>query len=1155
VADSQNRSDMPFLDHLEELRWRLLKSLLAIAIGTAAGWFLVQHFDVLGLLKRPIAPFLPDGRLVFTSPTEPLVLTLKLAFVVGLVTASPVLVYQAWAFLAPALYARERRVIGPAFTVGILLFLGGAVACYRWVLPATLVVLFGFQQGDLAAFITVDRYFSFATQLIVAFGVVAELPLVVTILAAFGVVTPQFLARHRRYAIVIAAVVAAFLTPPDALSMLLMLGPLLLLYEVSILGAWLVTRRRARRADGTGTAALVLWLAVAAAGGAGRLDAQTPRADSARGARQTPAGQRDTLRAGRPVDTAAARRLGLPTGPTRTFPPADPVLDSLLRLPGYRITRYVADTLIVEGESKTIFLRGEAFVDRDGTKLEADSIRYREESCRLDAYGSPRLFDKTTVLIGDQMRYDTCLRRGVVVQALTDFQQGGATWYMRGNLAVDSNSTRLYGASSEVTTCELPVPHYHFAAREVKWINQGVMVARPAVLFIRDVPILWLPFIVQDTRSGRRSGMLVPRFGLNDLVRQGRGYQRHVANMGYYFVLNHYSDVLFSADWYAGRSFTLRGQGHYRWLNRFMTGGVSYSRLEQIDQAGSSSQIIWQHSQSFDTRTQLNVSLNYATSASVVQRNTVNPLLATAQLTSNGSFSKRFSWGTVTVGASRSQNLQNDQVSQTFPNVSLTPAPVNITPAITWSPGFSLVTTQTFHVGPTLVPIPGPAAPDTFAHFYDDRTTSLTFGTPLRVGRWNWSNALSMTDRLSSQRRAFLLPDSTVPGGVRRVLYDRTFSTAVEWETGINLPQILSGTWRLQPSVSIVNSTSAGPFMLRNQFSNGVFVRQGKRLQFGVGLRPTVFAFFPGLGPLQRVRHTFSPLIDYRYAPGAVVPEEYARALDPQRTNPNVRSDPQQTLSLGLAQNFEAKLRPAPGDSAAPRKIRILGLSTSAIGYNFEQARQPGRTGWTTQSLTNTFASDLLAGFNLQVTHDLWRGLVGIDTSRFDPFLQSVSASFQVTPATLHGIGALFGLGRGRAPPGPAARGDTTLTGGSYLGAPPGFGPPPGGSRGFSLGLNYTSTRTRGGNALLDAGGRQSLNANLSFSPTPGWEVRWSATYDVTLQRMNQHVVQLERDLHRWHASFGFTKTAIGSSSFTFLVSLRDQPDIKFDYDQQTFVQ
>ena len=247
----EKRAEMPFLDHLEELRWRLLKSLLAIALGTGVGWFVVERFHLLDLLKRPIAPFLPDGRLVFTSPTEPLMLTLKLAFVVGLVVAAPVIVYQVWAFLAPALYDRERQVIVPAFSAGLVLFLIGAAACYVWVLPAALRVLFGFQSADLAPFITIDRYFSFAIQLIVAFGVVAELPLVVTVLAVFGLITPRFLVRHRRYAIVIAAVVAAFLTPPDALSMTMMLVPLLLLYEVSILCAWLVSRRRERREAAT----------------------------------------------------------------------------------------------------------------------------------------------------------------------------------------------------------------------------------------------------------------------------------------------------------------------------------------------------------------------------------------------------------------------------------------------------------------------------------------------------------------------------------------------------------------------------------------------------------------------------------------------------------------------------------------------------------------------------------------------------------------------------------------------------------------------------------------------------------------------------------------------------------------------------------------
>src|SRR3989454_12536328 len=138
-------------------------------------------------------------------------------------------------------------------------------------------------------------------------------------------------------------------------------------------------------------------------------------------------------------------------------------MDSLLKLKGYRVTQYVVDTLIVQGDSQTIFLRGESFVDRQGTKLEADSVRYREASCRLDAAGDPRLFDQnsagqSTVLIGEGMLYDTCLKRGTVRQALTSFQQGAGTWYMRGDMAVDSGSTRLYGAKSEITSSDRPVP-------------------------------------------------------------------------------------------------------------------------------------------------------------------------------------------------------------------------------------------------------------------------------------------------------------------------------------------------------------------------------------------------------------------------------------------------------------------------------------------------------------------------------------------------------------------------------------------------------------------------------------------------------------------------------------------------------------------------
>ena len=1175
---------MPFLDHLEELRWRILYSLLAILLTTLVGWVLVERVDIIGLLIRPVAPLVPGGRLKFTSPTEPFLITLKFAFVVGLLLASPFVIYQAWAFLAPALYEREKRVIVPALSVGVLLFLGGASAAYLWALPRVLRVLFSFQRAVLEPIITADKYFGFAAQFMIACGLAAELPLVIVVLAALGIVTPQFLVRNLRYAVVLSAVAAALLAPPDAFSMVVGMVFLLLLYGVSILGAWVVTRRRAPRGRAVSGAATLLVLlslgGAAVARGQGRLPGADTTAGNRRGIPGAPGAPGAPLK-GQSVDTATARKLGLPTGPTRSFPGGDAVMDSLRRLQGFRITQYVADTLIVAGDSQTIFLRGEAFVDRQGTKLEADSVRYHEASCRLDATGDPRLFEQGTVMVGQGMRYDTCLRRGTVRQAFTDFRQGGATWYMRGDLAIDSGSTRLYGASSDITSDDHPVPDYHFATGEIKWLNKTVMVARPAVLYVRDVPILWLPFIFQDIRPGRRSGILVPRFGLNDLVRPTRSYQRHFSNLGYYWVINDYADLLASVDWYAGRNVTLNARSRYRWLDRFVTGSVSYQRVDQLGNPASSSSISWQHNQSFDSRTTFTANVNYATQGTVLQQNSVDPATATAQLSSQANFTKRLDWGTVTIGGSRTQDLSSGLIGQTLPNVSLTPSPVNLTPSVTWSPGFSFNNQQTFHrvpATPLLIPGSG-AAPDTLALFPALRQSNLSFQTPLRIGRWTWPNSFTINDAASGVRQEVDIRDSTAPGGVRHVLYGSTFSTTVDWQTGINLPQVFSRSWKVQPGVSIVNTTSAGAFLLRNQYSHGEFVQQGKRVQFSAGIRPALFGFFPGLGPLARIRHSISPIVDFFYAPGARVPDAYARALDPTDTLRNARTDPQETISFGLSQNIEGKLRLAPNDTGQqqPRKLRLLSINTSALQYNFQQAKQPGRTGWQTRTLGNTFASELLPNFSLSITHDLWDGPVGLQSSRLAPFLTSVSANFAITPATLHGLAHLVGLAPAPAPAPPVATPSTPPpppppggAGGPLPPPPPMFGGPtsrpflPGAAgQGFSLTVSYSGNRVRppkpdstgAVTAAPNLPGQQMLNLNLSFKPTEKWQANWTTAFDVVTRRFGDHAVRLERDLHRWHASFAFVKSANGNFAFTFYVSLLDQPDIKFNYEQQTLQQ
>lgn len=236
---------MPFLDHLEELRWRIFKVAITLVLGLGVGWYLVRRFRVTTLLVAPMEPYATGGKLHAFSPTTGFFLELKLALVVGLILAFPVVIYQVWAFLAPALEKRERRVIVPSLYMGTVLFALGAALAYWVALPVTLRFLFGFQQDFLSLTIGADEYFSFVVRLLVSFGLVFELPVVVLILSALGLVTPRFLRSKRKHAVVLITVTASFLSPGDVIMVtLLMMVPLILLYEFSILLSVMVTRGR-----------------------------------------------------------------------------------------------------------------------------------------------------------------------------------------------------------------------------------------------------------------------------------------------------------------------------------------------------------------------------------------------------------------------------------------------------------------------------------------------------------------------------------------------------------------------------------------------------------------------------------------------------------------------------------------------------------------------------------------------------------------------------------------------------------------------------------------------------------------------------------------------------------------------------------------------
>lgn len=236
---------MPFLDHLEELRWRVFKAAGALFAATMVGFFLVYRYQVIDLLIAPANPYLPEEGLAFFSPTTPFFFILKLSVLAGVILAFPVILYQVWAFLSPALEKREKRLIVPSLYLGMLLFAAGAWLAYDIALPVSMRFFTGLQSDVLYPVLGADEYLSFAVRLLVGFGIIFELPVVILILSVMGLVTPRFLRTKRRHAIVASTIVASLLSPGDVITVtILMMAPLILLYELGILLSWLVTRGR-----------------------------------------------------------------------------------------------------------------------------------------------------------------------------------------------------------------------------------------------------------------------------------------------------------------------------------------------------------------------------------------------------------------------------------------------------------------------------------------------------------------------------------------------------------------------------------------------------------------------------------------------------------------------------------------------------------------------------------------------------------------------------------------------------------------------------------------------------------------------------------------------------------------------------------------------
>jgi sec-independent protein translocase protein TatC len=233
---------MPFLEHLGELRTRIVRSLIALVIGTAIALPFSER--IVDFLARPVTKL--GYKLVFTAPAEAFWVQMKVGLIVGLFIAAPGILWQVWAFIAPGLHAHEKKYAAPFVIVGSLMFiLGGAFSLFV-VTPYAIAFLLSYARETLTPMITLENHIDFLLKFTLAFGAVFELPLAITLLARMGLVTAKMLSRNRKYAILGAFIVGAVLTPtPDAFNQTLMAGPLIILYEVGILSARVFGRRPA----------------------------------------------------------------------------------------------------------------------------------------------------------------------------------------------------------------------------------------------------------------------------------------------------------------------------------------------------------------------------------------------------------------------------------------------------------------------------------------------------------------------------------------------------------------------------------------------------------------------------------------------------------------------------------------------------------------------------------------------------------------------------------------------------------------------------------------------------------------------------------------------------------------------------------------------
>lgn len=938
------------------------------------------------------------------------------------------------------------------------------------------------------------------------------------------------------------------------------------------------------------------------------------------------------------------------------FMQADSAMRDLLDRPGYRRVQYQGDRVRFDALTRVLVLKGlPAAVKRDETMLIGDSIIYNDSTKKIAAIGDTVLLRDPSQTGSDdfvsrgRIDYDLTRRQGQVEQFSTAVTSGQKLFLQaqKGTIFSDSvaaGGTRhiVFARDGSFTYCDHEEPHFHFTTRDMKFVSENIMVARPGVLYIGEVPVFWIPFFFQDVRSGRRNGLLTPNFGVAELLRNSPSYRRSVSNIGYFFAINDFMNAEASFDWRSGARSSdadpgfIRGnvEYKYRWLNRFITGSTAVS-YQSLTNGTKNTSVTWLHNQDFSRQTRLTSSINYVQNTLVQRATTVNPVAANATIRSNLNYQTKVGPASVNVGGSRVQYPGRTQVDLDFPSLSVSTGTLG-TEFLSWTPSLQVRVSQQQKIDqglqfPFAYTPNGSGGLDSSRFNANRRNFNVDFDTPIKIGDFQWTNRFTLAERYNDfpEQREIIGVRDTSQRSIR--VFARTFETSLDWNTSFNLPRFFQGSWNLSPSINVGNVDPASGLLVRTERSGGEFVSQSKRLTYALSASPTLYAFLPGIGPITRIRHAISPSISYGYSPQATVSDQYLQALGRTRVG-YLPALVQNRVSLGLSTNIEAKLRERAGarrDSLADstngtssgslvdeagggRKIKLLSLNFSSLSYDFARADSTGQ-GFVDPTFSISGNTDLLPGLDFRTSYSLFQGDPVSDTATFKPYRTDIGVSFNLNSRS--GLFALFGRllganGRIDAPSSDTSRRLTEADANtrrqsqqSYAAGSRSRGPQLAipANAGWNLSLQYNAARQRrprGGLQIendpaalcanqylpgtpiydqcvqfaqnapptgLTTGQSgigapvfisppvQNVTSALTFNITQNWAAQWSTQYDVTRSRFSSQQIGLQRSLHDWNAIFSFTQAPNGNFAFNFFIALKAQPELKFNYDRQTY--